>query len=406
MAEQILNNSVEKEEVLFEIGSEGAKGAAQQFDEDLYIDVTGNFLIDGYRRIDDWLKSMTKVSMKEKMTFFQLLSVTLNAGVPLVKALRTISSELKNARLRKVTLGLARRIEKGKKLSAAMEDFPKVFNSSQTGMVHAGEVSGKLNEIFEKINHESEKNTKLNSRLKGAMIYPAVMISILGLVISAMMILVIPRIGTVFTDAGLELPAITQGLISFSAFMQSYWMLILAALIGAVFLLKFLKSTPLGKWYWDVFMLNTPLFGRLFRMIAIAKFARTLSALISSGVSIVKALQIDAEAVGNEVYKKRILIAADDTAKGIPLGENLSGNKKLFPTLIVSMVAIGEQNAELAGVMDKIADYYDNEIEVMTQSISKLMEPFVLVILGVSVGLLVMAIMQPIMSLTDLADAL
>ena len=141
-------------------------------------------------------------------------------------------------------------------------------------------------------------------------------------------------------------------------------------------------------------------------MIALAKFARTLSALISSGISIVKALQIDAEAVGNDVYKKRILIAADDVAKGIPLGENLAGNKLLFPSLVVSMVAVGEQSAELASVMDKIADYYDNEVEAITQNIAKLMEPFILVILGGSVGLLVTAIMQPIMSLTNLAEAL
>ncbi len=407
MAENTLDNQAQpNEEVLFEIGEETKKGTAKKFDEDLQIDLTGNFFIDTYKRLDDWMKSMTKIKMKEKMTFFQLLSVTLNAGVPLIKALRTIAGEIKNVRLRKVTLGLASRVEKGKKLSKAMEDFPKVFSGSQTGMVHAGEVSGKLNEIFEKINHETEKNTKLNSRIKGAMIYPIVVLAILGLVISLMMIVVVPRIGKVFTDAGMELPATTQGLIDFSSFMQNYWFFMLLLLGGIVFAIKVIKRTPLGKWYWDIMLLHLPVFGKLFRMIAIAKFARTLSALISSGVSIVKALQIDADAVGNEVYKKRILIAADDVAKGIPLGENLSGNDKLFPSLIVSMVAVGEQSAELAGVMDKIADYYDNEIEVMTQSISKLMEPIILVILGASVGLLVMAIMQPIMSLTDLADAI
>ena len=405
MAEEVLKNSV-KEEILFEIGEAGEKGATQKFDEDLYIDLTGNFFIDTYKRLDDWMKSMTKINMKEKMTFFQLLSVTLNAGVPITKALRTIADEIRNAKLRKVTLGLASRVEKGKKLSAAMDDFPNVFSSSQTGMVHAGEVSGKLNEIFEKINHETEKNTKLNSRLKGAMIYPIVVLCILGVVISLMMIIVVPKIGKVFTDAGLTLPPVTQGLISFSAFMQNHWLFILIGLAALIFGLKVFKKTPLGKWYFDVLLINLPIFGKLFRMMAIAKFARTLSALISSGVSIVKALQIDAEAVGSEVYKKRILIAADDVAKGIPLGENLSGNERLFPSIIISMVAVGEQNAELATVMDKIADYYDNEIEVMTQSISKLMEPLILIILGVSVGLLVMAIMQPILSLTDLADAL
>lgn len=405
MSEEVLKNPV-SEEILFEIGEVGEKSSAQKFDEDLNMDLTGNFFIDTYRRLDNWMKSMAKISMKEKMTFFQLLSVTLNAGVPITKALRTIADEIKNVRLRKVTLGLAGRIEKGKKLSSAMEDFPKIFSTSQTGMVHAGEVSGKMNEIFEKINHETEKNTKLASRLKGAMIYPIVVLSILGIVISLMMVIVIPKIGKVFTDAGLLLPPITQGLINFSAFMQSHWMILLIVLAAAVFGLKVFKKTPLGKWYFDAMLINLPVFGKLFRMMAISKFSRTLSALISSGISIVKALQIDAEAVGNEVYRKRILIAADDVAKGIPLGENLSGNERLFPSLIISMVAVGEQNAELATVMDKIADYYDNEIEVMTQSISKLMEPLVLIILGVSVGLLVMAIMQPIMSLTNLADVL
>lgn len=402
MAEDVIKN----EEILFEIGESGDKAAKQIFDEDLNIEVTGNFFIDGYRRVDNWLKSMTKIKMKEKMTFFQLLAVTLNAGVPLIKALRTIAGEIQNPKLRKVTLGLARRVEKGKKLSQAMEDFPNVFSNSQIGMVHAGEVSGKLNDIFQKINRETEKNAKLQSRVKAAMIYPIIVLTILAIVITLMMVLVIPRIGQIFTDAGMTLPPVTQALISTSAFVQKYWIAMLIGLVLAIVGLKFLKNTPLGRWYWDSMLIRFPIFGKLVRMICLAKFARTLSALIASGISIVKALQIDGDAVGNEVYRKRILIAADDVAKGIPLGENLAGDTKIFPSLVVTMVAVGEQSAELSTVMDKIADYYDNEVESITQHIAKLMEPFILIVLGLSVGLLVTAIMQPIMSLTDLAQAL
>ncbi|MBT6068910.1 type II secretion system F family protein [Candidatus Peregrinibacteria bacterium] len=407
MEQKITNNSEEnKEEVLFEIGKSGGTVKRQSFDEDLNIEVTGNFLIDTYKRLDAWMQSFTKIKMKEKMTFFQLLSVTLNAGVPLIKALRTIAGEFDNVKLRKVTLGLASRIEKGKKLSQSMEDYPHVFTNSQIGMVNAGEVSGKLNDIFEKINRETEKNTKLAAQIKAAMIYPIIVLIILGVVITLMMVMVIPKIGKIFTEAGMDLPPITRWLIAFSTFVQAQWLIVLIALVAAVFILRFAKKTPLGRWYFDSMLLRLPVMGKLFRMIALAKFARTLSALISSGISIVKALQIDAEAVGNDVYKKRILIAADDVAKGIPLGENLAGNKLLFPSLVVSMVAVGEQSAELASVMDKIADYYDNEVEAITQNIAKLMEPFILVILGGSVGLLVTAIMQPIMSLTNLAEAL
>ena len=394
-----------EEDVLFEIGTSGEKNI-QRFDEDLKLELTGNFLLDQYRKLDDWLKSMTKVKIKEKMTFFSLLAVTLNAGVPLTKALRTIADEIKNVRLKRITDGLARRIEAGKKLSSAMEDFPNIFSTSQVGMVHAGEISGKLNEIFDKINHETSKNAQLNSRIKGALIYPIVVFIIIGIVISLMMVLVIPKIGEVFSSTGSALPPLTQALIDFSGFMQSYWYLVLGGIIGLGALIKVAIRTPIGHWYFDTLLLRLPIFGGMMRMICLSKFARTLSALISSGISILKALQIDAEAVGNEVYKRRILIAADDVARGIPLGENLSGNEFLFPSLVVSMVAVGEKNAELSTVMDQIADYYESEVDVITNNISKLMEPFILIILGVTVGLLVFAIMQPLMSLTNLADVL
>lgn len=392
-------------ETLFEIGKSGEKMTPTS-GEDLQLELTGNFFIDTYRRLDDWIKSQSKISLKERMTFFSLLSVTLDAGVPLTKALRTIAIEISNVRLKKIIQNLAKKIEGGRKLSSAMEDYPFIFTQSQIGMVNAGEMSGKLNEIFERINEDVEKNTKLTSRIKGALLYPAIVIVILGIVITLMMVMVIPKIGEVFKQSGKELPVLTQGLIDFSGFLQANWYILAGILVAIIIGLKVAIKTPLGRYYLHIFLLRIPVVGNMMRMMCLAKFSRTLSALITSGISIVKALQIVADAVGNEVYKKRILIASDDVSRGIPLGENMMGNEFLFPSIVVSMIAVGEKNAELALVMDKVANYYESEVDVMSSNISKLIEPVVIVILGVSVGTLVMAIMQPLMSLTDVADTL
>lgn len=409
MSEENLNlenpETLNTSDAIFEIG-ESEQGGSRGFDDSLQFTLTGNLIIDTYRHLDTWIKSMSKIGIKEKMTFFSLLAVTLNAGVPLIKALNTIANEMSNYRLKQITIGLSKRVEQGRKLSSAMEDFPKVFSSSQIGMVLAGEVSGKLNEIFDKINHETEKNAKLSSRIKGALIYPLVVIVIVGIVITLMMTMVIPKIAKIFEDSGSALPPLTRGLIAVSGFMTSYWYVVVFAIIAFVIGIKVMARGDLGRWYIHNILLRLPIFGKVMRMICISKFTRTLSALIASGISIVKALQINAEAVGNEVYKRRILISADDVQQGIPLGENLGGNEFLFPSIVVSMIAVGEKNAELSTVMDQIADYYENEIDVITANISKLMEPFILILLGFTVGLIVFAIMQPLMSLTDMAEIL
>lgn len=359
-----------------------------------------------YKRLNERIESISPVNIRDKVAFFQLLAIMIDAGVPLVRALYVLSQQLNNARMRRIVAALAQKVESGKPLSAALQDFYGIFDDAQIGMIRAGEVSGKLNEILQQIADQVEKSAKLTSKVKGAMIYPAVILCLMGGVIFVVLGFVIPQLMELFTEANATLPKSTLFLIYASEFVQGWYKEIIAGFIlaGGVFYLW--KRTPSGKYRWHQLLLRVPLFGKLFRYVALTRFTRTLSSLIQSGVPIVKSLQINADAIGNEVYRRRIYMAAEDVSRGIPLAEHLMDSPFLFPEMVVSMISIGEQTAELDQVSKKIAEYYDGEVDQMAANMSKLMEPFILVVMGVVVGTLVMAIMQPIFGLLDVVGSL
>ncbi|EKD64065.1 MAG: hypothetical protein ACD_51C00082G0002, partial [uncultured bacterium] len=231
-------------------------------------------------------------------------------------------------------------------------------------------------------------------------------VAILIIAIVIMLVAVVPKISGIFEQAGTELPTSTKVLMAMSEIAQKHYiesgLVILIAILGV----WLFKQTKTGKYYIHYYLLKIPKFGDIFRKVAISRFARNLASLMKSGVAIVKALEISANAVGNEVYRKRILMAAEDVAQGIPLGENLNDSKFLFPEMVVSMISVGEQTAKVDEVCEKVAEFYEDQVDDMISGLSKMLEPAILVIMGLSVGGLVAAIMQPIMSLTDVADAL
>jgi type IV pilus assembly protein PilC len=362
--------------------------------------------INFFVRLNDIVVGWTKISLREKVTFYQLLATMINAGMPIIRSLYVLSDQMNNLKLKRVIRELALEMEEGKSLSVAMERFDSVFSSAERGMITSGEASGNLNEILKDIAKQAEKSAAIISKVKGAMIYPASILLIMFACLYLILTLVVPKLTELFTAGGKELPLNTQILLKASDIAQNSWEFVLVFIALAVAGLYFMRRSKQGRYTIDMALLYMPLFGKLLRELMVARFSRLLASLISSGVPIVHALEIDANALGNEVYKRRVQFAAQDVSQGIPLGENLNGTPFLFPPMVASMVLVGEQTAKINEIASKIADYYEEEVDTAVASLSKLMEPLILVVMGLMVGFIVSAIMMPIISLTDFVGSI
>ncbi|MFH0834701.1 MAG: type II secretion system F family protein [Patescibacteria group bacterium] len=359
-------------------------------------------------KINDYLAVHTKVKPKDKAVMFRLLAVMINAGLSIVKSLKILSRQSENPRLRIVLTDVAKMVEGGNSFSEALSEYGEIFVEAEIGMIAAGEASGQLNKTLVSLAAETEKAASLSHKIKSAMVYPAVVLTVLVGAIFLIMTMVIPKLGELFEGAGAELPLSTQILIDISNWFVAKplgfanWLLLLIGIIATVILIARWKKTPSGKVVWDRIMLKLPIFGQLNQKAALASFARQLALLSDSGVSIIRALEITANAVGNEVYKERLLLTKEDVERGVPIHKNIEGDP-LFPDLVVSMIAVGEQTAQLGSVTHKIAEFYDEEIDIFVKNLSTIMEPLIIVVIGTLVGGLVAAIMQPIMDMTDIA---
>lgn len=367
----------------------------------LGIEQTGNILLDLYKKFNDFFVNLGKVKMQERAVFFRLLAVMVDAGIPIVRSLQTLSDQnKKNQKFMRIIDDMAFRIEGGESLSGAMEKHSKIFNEAETGMVRSGEVSGHLNDILREMAKETEKSAKTIQKVKGALTYPVVVLGILFLVLFLMMVYVIPSIENLFEQMNAALPPITQFVIGLSKFLREKSILIVLGIIVFVTILMAWKKTKTGKFYWDTFMLKIPLMGTLVKKATLAQFARGLGNLLGAGVTITQSLTIIGNATKNEVYRRKIKLAGDDIRSGIPLAETFR-NSKDFPVMLVNMIEIGEQTAQLEAVCKKIAKFYDEQVDIAVKGLTKVMEPIIMVFVGVAVGGLVAAIMLPILTLSN-----
>jgi type IV pilus assembly protein PilC len=359
-------------------------------------------------KINEYFAAHSQVQPKDKAVAFRLLAVMINAGLSIVKALKILSGQSDNPKLKMVLEDIATKVEGGIIFSDGLKDYSEIFLESEIGMIEAGEASGQLNKTLVNLATETEKSSSLTKKIKSAMIYPVVVLTVLTGAVFLVMTMVIPKLGELFEGAGAELPTATKILVGVSnwfitsSFFFPNWLLLIVGIIAAVVFIGYWKKTPSGKVSWDRLMLNLPIFGQLNRKAALASFARQLALLSDSGVAIVRALEITANAVGNEVYRLRLLEVKANVERGIAIHKNIEGDK-LFPDLVVSMIAVGEQTAQLGTVTEKIAIFYDEEVETFVKNLSTIMEPVIIVVIGVLVGGLVAAIMQPIMDITDIA---
>ncbi len=359
-----------------------------------------------FTKINDFLILHSKVKLKDKSTFFHLLSVMINAGIPMVKSLYSLTEQLKKTpRLRLIVTDLGKEIERGGNLSEAMFAYKDVFSDAEIGMVQAGEASGQLSSVLKNLARDAEKSYAIRSKVKSAMTYPIVVIMLLFVVVAGMLVFVVPKLTELFAQTEGQLPLITRIVVGLSNFIVERTVLFSVSILGIILFLILFKKTDNGRYFFDNLKLKLPVFGKLFQQSYLAKFSRSLSSLLDSNISIVKTLEITANSIGNEVYRKKLMLSMEDIKQGIPLAENLTANE-LFPPMLVNMIDVGEQTAQLDEIALKVAVFYENEVDNAVAGISKIIEPVILIVIGVSVGIIVGAVMLPIMQLTDMAGVM
>jgi len=359
--------------------------------------------------LNKYLARYQSIKTADKVTFFRLLATMINAGISILKALNILIDQTDNGHMKLIIGEIIEKVESGSSFSQALAAFPKIFEESQIGMVEAGEASGRLNQTLLQIAVQSEKQAAFKSRIKGAMVYPIVIVIIMVAAFITVMVLVMPKIKDMFEGLGGQLPAMTQTLVDMSDWLVSKMWGIPNVLWGIAVVIAFIaiflqwKKTKWGDLMWTRLVFIMPLFGKLSKKASIAHFCSGLSTMVASGIPIIKALRITAASVGNQLYRTRIDKIADDVKHGIGMAENMKDDLYYFPNMVVGMIGVAEQTAQIDEITQKLADYYEEEVDNMVKSLSSLMEPIIMVVLGGAVAFLVMAVMTPILSVSDLA---
>lgn len=338
------------------------------------------------------------VKPRELSVFCRQFGSILSASVTVVNALDMLSKQTENKALSKAIREVKTAVEKGETLAGALGIQKKVFPSILVNMVEAGEASGNLEISFERMALHFEKEAAMKSQVKKAMIYPTVIAVVSIVVIFIMMLVVIPNFMGMFDSMNIRMPFMTRLVIGMSDFFVKGWYLIIGTLILLIVILKVFKNTPEGKLFFGKLGLKLPLFGKLNIKTAASRFSRTLSTLLSTGIPMMEALDITARTMDNMVVKQVLLNAKEDVAKGLPLSLPIT-NSGVFPPMVCDMTKIGEETGNLDRLLNKLADYYDEEVKAATDSLMAAMEPMIIVILALVVGVLIMAIMQPMLTM-------
>jgi len=380
------------------IDSENKKQATRELSDRGFSDI--ELESEGKKGININLSLLSRVSAQDKVVFSRQLAVMVSANVPLLRALRSLVAQTDNPALKDVVIDLADEIEGGAKLSDAMSLHPDVFSEFYVSMVQSGEVTGELDNVLNFLADEQEKDYELMSKIKGAMIYPAFIIVGMVAVAILMMIFVIPKLTDILIESGAELPWTTKVLIFTSDILANYWWLILILLIIAVVAVRMAIRLPAGRIFWDNLKVHLPLFGKIFKKLYIVRFTRSMSTLIKGGVDIVSSLQVVANVVGNAVYKKIINETIREVEDGNSITTVFKEEDKLVAPMVSQMMSIGEETGQMSFVLEKLSDFYSREVRVAVEGLVTVIEPLIMIIMGIAVGIMVSAILMPMYNLT------
>lgn len=343
-----------------------------------------------------------KVKLKDLVIFTRELSTMVNAGVPLPRGLSTLSAQTENKYFKEVLLSVTRDVESGQPLADAMAKFPKVFSDVYVNMVRAGEAGGILDDILKRLATQVENDATIRHKIHSAMAYPMVILTITIIAFFGIMLVIMPKIGKIIKSLGgpdAQLPVYTRAMLSISAFMTHNFIPILVVSAICLYLFKRYISTEKGKYWWHGMLLRMPVFGKVLGKIAVARFSRTFASLMGSGVSVLEALDVTGKAVGNKVIEADLQKIAVNVKNGQSLGKQITESRH-FPPIVGQMILVGEETGKIDEILIKVADFYEEEVDAVIDSLASIIEPIMIVVLGALVGLIAASVMGPIAGLS------
>ena len=348
-----------------------------------------------YRKLD-FLSG--RVSSKELVLFSRQLATLVSARVPIMQSLRILQTQVENKKLMIVLQEMVAAIENGESLSLALSKYPEVFSNVYVALVRSGEASGTLHKSLEYLAVQLEKEYDLRIKVRNALTYPAFVLGLLLLVGGSMFKFVLPKMLQILTEQNAELPLVTKMLIFTTDFINDYWIAIILFIVFSVAFVRYYIFTVSGRYLWDGLKIHLPLIGDIFTRLYITRFSRNLSTLIAGGIPILQSFRIISGVMNNVIYRDIVLTATQYIAQGKGMGDSLSGHKE-FPEIVIQMIRVGEQTARVDDILNKLAEFYEKEVEAKISVLASLIEPIMMIILGIAVGILVAGVILPIYNL-------
>jgi type IV pilus assembly protein PilC len=347
-----------------------------------------------------WMKAKPKAGLQDVVLFTRQLSTMLSAGIPMLESLEILADQTENPGFKRALKGVVEDVRTGQDFSNACAKYPSCFSDIYVSMIRAGEVSGQIDVILERLAEYVEAAQRLKNEIKSAMTYPVISLVLVIGIAAFLMIGIVPQFKPVFESLEVDLPGLTQVVMDAAFFCKNNWYLMLGGGVAAFFALMAYKKTPKGAYVMDAFMLKMPIFGPLFQKVAIARFSRTFSTLIKSGVPILAAMEIVSETAGNRVIKEAVENAQESVKQGDTLSDPLA-ESPIFPPMVTKMIGIGERSGSLETLLEKIAVFYDEQVETSVKSLTSMIEPIMIAFMGFIVGGIVLAVFLPIFKLQE-----
>jgi type IV pilus assembly protein PilC len=344
-----------------------------------------------------------KVTLKERIILTEQLAVMLNAGITLVQSLRSLEEETNSKGLKTILGALVSDVQGGIQFSYALEKHPKTFSNIYVQMVRSAEKTGNLADILTKLTTQQQKEYELRGKVKGALMYPAIVSVLMIAVIILVITFILPRLTGLFTGSGQQLPASTRFLMGLSDFLIHDWYILIILIVGAGAAFRYAVSKPKGKLFWDTFKIKIPILGSFMKKSYMARFCQSFASLAQAGVPVLEVFQTVRGVVGNSLYELEIDKVAKDVSNGIKVSVAIRKSKH-FPSMIGQLVAVGEQSGDLAGIFKVLGDFFEKEVDGMAKNLSTLLEPIIMIVMGVVIGFILVAVLQPIYGLVNIQN--
>ena len=339
-----------------------------------------------------------KVGLQDKVVFSRQFATMINAGVPIVQSLNILREQSESKKLKTVVADVAKQVEGGGTLANALSAHPDTFNSIYVNMVKAGEAGGILDQVLDRLALQQEKDAEIVSKVRSAMIYPAVITIATVSAFFFLMTVIVPKLSSIFADMGASLPIYTKIMLAISYFLVHYWFLVIAGTVAAGVVFRRWHKTTAGKRAMDRLLLRMPIFGPILVKVNVARFSRTFGSLMASGISVLDALRATETALGSTVYQDELGVMRQQVKNGRPISEQL-GRSKNFPAIVGQMVAVGEETGQIDVILLKLADFYEKEVDTVVAGITSIIEPILIIVLGGMVGFIVISVFGPISSI-------